>query len=352
MKSKSLLVPSDIRFDQNLNPNQKLILSLLSTEPKMFALNIAKGLGTKRSEIRDDLEALVNQHRVITTNGGNRVAYSRSKGFGYVGSEIKPALPATSSLRIKLQNNNTSINKNYSFNKLKLLVAVEDYPYFAFEYWVDNGGIQHKRNSKIFANSMDLLEKLFKGKAFTNVPNQTIPNPLLNKTKVFDLEDWKTSIDNLNLAITSVAHRPANKQGLINYKKKLTLSAFIYNPFGKEGSNRSMFLRYVEPVERLHTEVSRYKKLNRQLTKAFDRTTLHHPPIEEHIISASNKYGDFISKYQMKRPVADLADLFVEFLDKNFSKRKFKSHWITQPWWFEKLEYWFDQKGLIRIIED
>ena len=365
MKSKSLLVPSDILHDQNLNLHQKLILSLLSTVPKMFALNIAKGLGTRRSSIRDDLEALVNQERLVTTNGGKRIAYSKSKSFDLLldSSSVEPLKKAIitserSEEVIKTKERKENKRKENTKRKekkekkeshhLKLFPDLDDKVNCAFDYWVERGGRKHREGTDVLKNSFDLLGQVFSGTAFTNIPDSVLPSPKLNKTKIFDLEDWKTSIDNYILSLTSHAHYPESKASAIAYRKKrLNLNGYIYNAFAKEGNTRSFFLKYLEPPNLIHTEVSIYKKLNRQLTKAFDRITLHQPPTPAQIISASNRYGKIIAKYQMRGAVADLATLFTDFIKEHWDERKFNPNWMVSDWWDDKLIRWLHKKGLI-----
>lgn len=363
MKSKSLSVPSNILLDQSLNLNQKLILSLVSTEPKMFALNIAKGLGTRRSTIQDDLKELVDQSRLVITNGGNRVAYSKSNNFDLrLRSSVQPEKAVLTSERSKKERDkekrkelkrkeNTKRKEKKEKKKeslyLKLFYNLEDKANIAFDYWVERGGRKHKEGTGVKKNSFDLLSQIFSGTAFTYIPDSVIPNPLLNKTKIFDLEDWKTSIDNYMLSLTSHAHYPISKATALSFRKNLNLNTYIYNPHAKEGNTRSFFLKFLNPPNLIHVEVARYPKLQRQLTKAFDRITLHFPPTPAQIISVSNKYGEIISKYQMTDSVADLANLITEFVKGYWDERRFNPNWMVSEWWDDKLIRWLDKKGLI-----
>ena len=369
MSPEILNLPSDLLQNRSLNSNQKLILSLTSTQPKMYSLDIAKSLGTKRSQIQDDLQELVDQGYLSPSNGSGRVAYTLQEG-SYVldqGTEetldiAKPVPDATSksgyyTYEVSMFNSNSKeLDKsNSNSNELEDRVRVTTLGLdveLAYDYWTDRGGRKHRANSAARVASFELLKQLFSGTAFKFVPDAMIPNPLLNKTKRFDLNDFKTGIDNYIMSLTSPAHYPKSKAASLRYRKKLSLRDFIYAPFAREGTSKSLLLRYLDPPKLINNEVIKFPKLTKCLIKAFKRAGFKRSPTESQITSAANTFGAMIKRHQMKyASIASTAQLFTEFIENKMDLARFEPRWITAEWLHFKFEKWLDRKGLINLTE-
>jgi len=189
------------------------------------------------------------------------------------------------------------------------------------------------------------------GTAFAYVSDHTIPSPLLNKSIKFTVEDWDTALEHVNIACESVAHFPIKKGKFRNYVKKIGISNFIYNPFGKEGYQRSLFLQFLESPRLIHSETTIYKKLTTSLTKQFEKASLRLKPRESQIIAVANVYGKIIHEYDWKYPSsATAARTFIEFIQSKYGTR-YNPNWMTAPWFKFELENYLDRQGLINIRE-
>jgi hypothetical protein len=352
MSKQNFVIPQDLLEDKTLTPSQKMILTFLKNNGANFSLNIAKGIGTRRSVIQEELNALVKQQRAFVSNGSQRAKYSLSPSFDFeTSSTVVPEGKLLSSLRSKLQNNNNINKSNSSSLRSKLLSRFEAMANQAIQYWFNHGGVKHRVGSGRYKKSIELLTLLFEGKAFDLVPDSVIPNPLLNKRKKFSLEDWKTAIDNYNISLESPAHLPINKERAKAYQKKLALPTFIYNSFAKEGNTRSMFLQYLDGPKLLHTEVAIYKKLTTSLTKQFPKTNFRLKPTESQIIAVANVYGKIIKEYEWKYPSpATAASTLIEFIETKYGQR-YNPNWMTAKWFKFELENYLDRQGLINIHE-
>jgi hypothetical protein len=365
MSPEILNLPAELLQNKSLTSNQKLILSLTSTQTEMFSLEIAKSLGTRRSNIQHDLEALVEQGYLASSNGSGRVSYSLQDGTYVITQPFDQAKPVqyralkkgSNTLRSKVSyiNNNNSRRElskiiiNNNTNRAREHSVRAGSAESAYMYWLNSGGRKHRETSESYKTTMGMLEKLFLGKAFEFVVPQVIPNPILNKVKIFTLDDFKTSLDNYLLSVNSPAHQPANKTMALKFRKKLALSNFIYSTWGKEGRTRSMFLQYLEPPKLICIEQSRYEKITKALTKAFGTVPLSLPPHQPAIIAAANKYGDLIKKHKWRyQSYPEVARYFIEFVEtKNLSN--FSTNWLSVNWFYVDLEKFLDRKGLISL---
>jgi hypothetical protein len=352
VSNRDFKIPSNLLEDKTLTPTQKMILTLFKNKQNLHSLDIAKGLFTRRKIIQDEINDLVERDRLYVSNGTNRVSYATIKGFDFESNPVTSIEDSTICLRSKHKNNNN--NKSNSSNKIlqsKIFICHRDMIVLAFKYWVDWGGTKHREGSGAYKNGMEMLDKLFKGKAFNHVRDDTIPRPLINKRLKFSLEDWQTSLDNVKIACESVAHRPVKKGKLRNYVKKIGVSNFIYNPFGKEGYQRSLFLQFLQTPQLIHSEVAIYKKLTTSLTKQFENANLRLQPTESQIIAAANIYGKIIHDYEWKYPSsATAARTFIEFIQSKYGKR-YNPNWMTATWFKFELENYLDRQGLINIRE-
>ena len=363
MVFKPLSVPPNLLQDQSLNPTQKLILSSFSKKPKQYSLEIAKRLGTRRSNIRDDLQKLVEMRRLFESNGNGRVAYSTSKGFEFNPGEIKNEGDLedviTNLEDVNAPRRRYSISERNTKNGLKDIINQSNYKFFnsfedkaalAMQYWLDFGGVRHREHTKVFNQSIDDLIKLFKGEFFDNVPDAHLYRGLLAKHKKFDLEDWKTSLENYKLSLISPAHYPPNKEKAIAYSKKLSLPKYIYNPFNHKGTTKSFFLQFLEPPKLIHAEVVKYKKLTQALIAAFNEYKFQIQPLEPELIRAANMIGDLCKKYCLKHvSLFDTAKILPQFVKNHFEGRVFKPNWLSTDWFKVEFEYYLDRQGLINL---
>jgi hypothetical protein len=323
-----------------------MILTFLRNNGANFSLNIAKGIGTRRSVIKEELNELITKQRMFASNGNQRVMYSLSHSFDFKTSgELLPEKEVLCSSRSEELRNNININNKNT------IPPFEDQAQLAINYWEKNGFKKHRLGTKIRAKGFNLLKNLFAGKAFSIVPDTVIPNPLLNKRRKFSLEDWKTAIDNYLLSLSSPAHYPVNKEKALAYRKKLSLNDFIYNGFAKEGRTRSLFLQYLDGPTLIHTEVAIYKKLTTSLTKQFPKTNFRLKPTESQIIAVANVYGKIIKEYEWKYPSpATAASTLIEFIETKYGQR-YNPNWMTAKWFKFELENYLDRQGLINIHE-
>lgn len=361
MGNSSLSIPPNVLQDKSLTPAQKLILSLFSKKQKLYSLEIAKGLGTRRSEIRDDLQQLVDSQRLFESNGNGRVSYSTVKGFEFNPGEIRVAdtdinTTLTSNKKdIYMSSRHSSFfeTSNYLKNtlnqsSLKVFYAFEDKVALAIQYWFDSGGVRHREHTKTFDRCINSLSKLFKGEYFCEVPDAYLYKSLLAKHKKFDLEDWMTSLDNYNLALTSPAHQPAFKEKSLALRKKISLPLYIYNPFNK--FEKSFFLKYLEPPELIHAEVIKHKKFTQALIAAFSDHTFQIQPQEPEIVRAANMFGDICKQYSVKHvSLYDTAKVLPQFVKSHFEGRIFKPNWLSTDWFRVEFEYYLDRQGLINL---
>ncbi len=354
MSSGSIKIPSKFIKDTSLSPAQKIILSYISENQNSYLLNIAKGIGTRRTLIESEIKQLVDQNRVFTSNGTGRVKYSTIKGLGFEANSVdekatssfsKEKLHTTKKSKLRIKNNNYNYNLNLKYGSGELAIK-------AVEYWTNNGGMKHRMGTATYEKSIELLIKLFEGKAFKQVPDDAIPFPKLNKIKKFSIEDWMSAIDHLNIAMTDPRYKPYNKEKALKWRKKLTLPTFIYNPFGREGQSRSMFLVYVKGAELLNQEKEIYPEFTRELTKAFDRIALQLRPHPTQIISIANKLPLLAKKHRWKWvSKSDAAKVFTDFIVNHFGELRFSPFYMSAPWFIFEFEKYLDQQGLITLYE-
>jgi hypothetical protein len=244
--------------------------------------------------------------------------------------------------------NNININSNRA-RPYFLEGQVKD----AYQYWVERGSRKHRAGTEILKKSLEQVFKLFSGTAFKHVDNLLIPQPLLNKSRKFTIEDFKTSLDNYIMALESPTHYPINKDGAIKQRKKLPLSEFIYNPWVKEGSTRSLFLKYLEPPKLISNIVTAYPKLTKQLAIKINAMNLRSSPLPNTIIAAANIFGDLLKKYEYRSDSpASTAELLPEFIEKEIGKSRFERHYLISDWFMFKFEKWLGRKGIINLEEN
>ena len=382
MSPTVLPIPSDLLQNKSLTSNQKLILSLTSTKDKFYGLEIAKSLGTKRSQIQNDLDTLVSQGFLASSNGQGRIAYSLQDGSYVVNTQQNIDIAVNSAVSLKrLTYTSERSEEVYKTCKQDITARPDPRPRppaykellrgyapaykellrgqaneqvdLAYEYWGKRGFRKHREGTAVLKESLHMLSELFTGQAFKHVPETVIPDPLLNKTRVFSLEDFQTSLDNYIMSIESPAHYPTSKTAAIKFRKNLSLSQFIYNKFAYEGSARSLFLKYLQPPQLIHREISINPKLSRQLELAFDRSKIRYKPNQSQIITASNTYNKLLQNNPMPHvPVADKAELLVTFIEKEIGLSKFEPHWVVSGWLHIKFEKWLNRQGYINLNEE
>ena len=365
MSLSILPIPSDLLQEKSLNSTQKLILSFTSTKTKLYGLEIAKFIGSKHSQIRDDLKSLVDQGYLTSSNGQGRVSYSLDDG-SYVlpsldqeakllhNSPPKGLISSSEGKTLELSRSDSErgLPKEEVINNNPFLDAHEN-AQKAFTYWLDRGGMKHRPGSQVYQQSLDKITELFSGTAFRDVPDTIIPKPKLHKIKKFTLEDFKTSLDNYILSLESPAYKPASKARPLAYRKKLSLCYFIYNPWVKEGRTRSLFLQYLEPPELISKETARHPKLTKQLAIKISNLNLRSNPLPPTIIAAANIFGDLLGKYKYRiNSVADTAEFLTEFIEKEIGKSRFERHWLISDWFMFKFEKWLGRKGIINLEEN
>jgi hypothetical protein len=364
MSVSILPIPSDLLQEKSLNSTQKLILSFSSTKTKLYGLEIAKFIGSKHSQIRDDLKSLVDQGYLTSSNGQGRVSYSLDDG-----SYVLPPLDQEAKLLdnspqkglITSEGKTLELSRSDSDRGLPKEVIKEDSRFEvahenvqkAFTYWLDRGGQKHRSGSQVYQQSLDKITELFYGTAFRDVPDTVIPQPKLHKLKKFTLEDFKTSLDNYILSLESPAYKPASKARPLAYRKALSLTHFIYNPWVKEGRTRSLFLQYLEPPDLISKETARHPKLTKQLAIKIGDLNLRSNPVPPTIIAAANIFGDLLGKYKYRiNSVASTAELLPEFIEKEIGKSRFERHWLISDWFMFKFEKWLGRKGIINLEEN
>jgi hypothetical protein len=353
MSSGSLNIPSKFLEDKSLSPAQKIILSYISQNQNSYLPNIAKGIGTKRSIIQDEIKQLVDQNKLFTSNGNGRVKYSTIKGLGIESNPITNSNHETI-YSFSKKNYTTTKNNNIKQSKGKLLYSfgIGDSAVKAVEYWIANGGVKHRAGSNVYERSIESLIKLFSGTAFKHVHDSTIYNPKINKLKKFNLTDWMSAIDHLNLATTEKKYKPYNKDSLIKYRKTLQLPIFIYNPFSKEGVTRSMFLKYVKGPELLHQEKEIYPELTNILSKAFSKANLNLKPNSAQIVSIANKLPPLAKRHNWKWvSKADAVKVFMQFIMDHFGSLRYSPYYMTSSWFIFEFEKHLDRQGLITLYE-
>lgn len=375
MSLSILPIPSDLLQEKSLNSTQKLILSFTSTKSKLYGLEIAKFIGSKHSQIRDDLKSLVDQGYLTSSNGQGRVSYSLDDGSyvlnldqGLVDATLPPLdqeakllhnsppkgliTSEGKTLELSRSDSERGLPKEVINNNSRFEVAHKNVEK-AFNYWLDRGGMKHRSGSKTYNESLDKITELFSGTAFRDVPDTVIPKPKLHKIKKFTLEDFKTSLDNYILSLESPAYKPASKARPLAYRKALSLTHFVYNPWVKEGRTRSLFLQYLEPPELISKETARHPKLTKQLAIKISNLNLRSNPLPPTIIAAANIFGDLLGKYKYRiNSVADTAEFLTEFIEKEIGKSRFERHWLISDWFMFKFEKWLGRKGIINLEEN
>lgn len=374
-EKKDLTIPHDILSDKNLNPHQRLIVSALSEEPRMFYGEIAKRICTERKDVKKELGELVNLKIVHVSNGDQRPEYSIKRGLGFVGSEIHTVDPLKEREKkekerskekekrekeitlFKKKRNSALIPSGHKATdraESKLFLDVEDKITLAFNYWVNNGGIKHKYGSKEYNNSIRSLRKIFEGIMFINIPDSNINSPLLNKTRTFQLEDWYTSIDNFNLAVVDFAYEPKSKNSITAYRKKVKLWQYIYNPFS-QSSKKSSFLFFLESLKLASTVESIYPKLQEVLEITYRESGLQIPDNPDFLKVASNNLGNIIKQSRQdeeylwtlyKESKTQVCELFMDYLTNEIKDFHFKM--LTSKWLYDtRLRNWLSKKGVI-----
>lgn len=356
MADSSLIIPSKYLLDKSINPTQKLILSFISKNQNSYLLNISKGIGIRSATIKDEIKGLVDSNRLFSTNGKGRAKYSTVKGFNFASNPITIPDTGLSSkhtciLRSNILNN---FKDSYYQSKDKLISAfgIGESAVKAIDYWSDNGGMKHRVGSANYEESVDLLMKLFNGKAFRYVDDDKIPEPKINRRRKFNLLDWMTAIDNLNISLTDPRYKPYNKDKAKAWRKKLTLPKFIYNPFAKDGQSKSRFLICLKGPQLLEQEKDLNPELTRALTNLFKKSNLKLKPNIAQIVSIANKLPLLAKKHNWRWvSKGDAAHVFIDFIDHQFGTIRFRPYYMSAPWFITEFENYLDQQGLITLYE-
>jgi hypothetical protein len=159
-------------------------------------------------------------------------------------------------------------------------------------YWEEQGLIQHERNTKTFISAVNNLNKI--------VSRGTLFN---NMTDFEEFADTKLSFEDFTLAVDNYVkarshdYLPVEKKWL-NY----SLSAFLYNPYGKNGRTKSPLLYFLLNPPEAHIN-DHYPDITKSLIKQFADWDPDYKPTDKDrlkFIEAGNRTGAFFKAHSHK----------------------------------------------------